>query len=81
MKESETNVAIGVGGPAETNFLAEANASTEIKSLTERKINVPDRIVLHDGKKTKIINFESCEPLTYLKLCIDLNFCSEEGMI
>jgi hypothetical protein len=52
-----------------------------IKTLTERKLNVPDRMVLFDGKTTKIIRFDSTDPLTYLRLCIDLNFYTEDGMI
>jgi hypothetical protein len=86
MKESETNAVNGTGVPTEEKIVGEigfteTHSPAEVRSLTERKINVPDRIVLSDGKKTKIVNFESCEPLTYLRLCIDLNFCSEEGMI
>ena len=54
---------------------------TAIKTLTERKLNVPDKIVLCDGKETKAIDFKSCEALEYLKLCISLNFYSEEGII
>ena len=53
----------------------------EVKTLTERKLSVPDRIVLSDGKETRSIDFKSCEPLDYLRLCISLNFCSEDGVI
>ena len=53
----------------------------KIKTLSERKLNIPDKIVLFDGIETKMIHFSSCNPLDYLKLCIELNFYSEEGIV
>lgn len=77
MNQKEENIA-ETGGTTQESSLGEVG---EVKTLTERKINVPDRIVLFDGKISKIIGFESCDPLIYLRLCIALNFYSEEGMI
>jgi hypothetical protein len=85
IEEIEECTTTGIVDLTQTNTPEEVNshenAFTDVKTLTERKINVPDRIVLFDGKKTKVINFESCEPLDYLKLCVSLNFYKEEGVV
>lgn len=52
-----------------------------INSLTERIVQVPDKIILSDGKETRSISFESCEPLEYLKLCVSMKFYSEKGVV
>jgi len=53
----------------------------EFTSNTERKLIVPDRITLSDGVTSKTIEFKNTDALDYLKLCIGLRFCHEDGII
>jgi hypothetical protein len=54
---------------------------TEHPGLSGRKLVVPDKIILSDGKTTKTVEFKDCEAIEYLKLCIGLHFCKEDGII
>jgi hypothetical protein len=62
-------------------MVSKMEEESKVLTLTERKLVIPDRIILFDGKETRTVEFKSCETLDYLKLCVSLNFYSEEGTI
>jgi hypothetical protein len=61
--------------------VSKMSVEESVRTLTERKLNVPDRIIVFDGTESRAVEFKSCETLEYLKLCVSLNFYSEEGTI
>lgn len=49
--------------------------------MSERIINVPDRIIIRSETKISTIKMEDMPIAEYLKICISMNFYNEEGVI